>query len=439
MQDGEHLRAAAPAGSSGRRTSLFSWRRFGLAGWIVVAMIAGTIMGLAWPHAAIRMAPLETIFLRLIRSVVGPLIFATLVAGIAAHRDLKQVGRIALKALIFFEAVTTLALFAGVWAAQVSRPGTPPSAAQVSGANPAGGRRARPVGAAGIEPAGIPKSGLLDNLLLHAVPQSFAEALADGETLQVVVFSVLFGLALALTPERVGSPLLAVIEALAQVMFRLTNLVMWVAPLGVFGALASAIGAHGLGVLLPLGRLVAALYVTLAIFILVVFGGLVVLARIPARRFIAAVREPVLIAFSTASSEAALPAALENVEALGVPVRICGFVIPTGYSFNLVGSTLYLALAAMFLAQSAGQSLGFARQLAIVGTLALTSKGVAGVARAAIVILAASAGTLGLPLAGIGLLLAVDQFMDMGRSGVNVLGNCLAAAVVTRWEGVRLT
>jgi len=266
------------------------------------------------------------------------------------------------------------------------------------------------------------------------VPQSFFEALAQGEILQVVVFSVLFGMAASQAGAR-ARPMVAFCESLAQIMFRLTEFVMWVAPVGVFGAVGYSLATHGVAVLLPLLRLVVTFYATLFVFVVVVLGGVALLVRLPLRRFYHAVREPVLIAFSTASSEAALPKALENMEALGVSRRVVGFVLPTGYSFNLDGTTLYLALAALFTAQVGGLHLSLGRQLVVVLTLMVTSKGVAGVARAAIVVLLATATSLGLPLEAVAMLLGIDQILDMGRTAVNVLGNCLAAVVVARWEG----
>lgn len=398
-------------------------RRLHLTDAIVFSMLAGTAVGIFWPHLGIHMQPLAAVFLRLIKVVVGPLIFATLVVGIAAHGDLRQVGRIGIKAIVYFEILTTVALFLGLGAANLVRPGA--------------GVRLTATPGPGAETV-QPSQGLLDSIIRHAVPQSFAEALASGEVLQIVAFSVLFGCALAALPSNRAAPLLAVCDSLAQVMFRFTDYVMWTAPFGIFGALAFSIGSHGISVLLPLFKLVATLYGTLVVFVVFAFGAVILLARIPLRPFLAAVREPVLIAFSTASSEAALPSALENMQRMGVSNRVAGFVLPTGYSFNLDGSTLYLSLAAIFLAQATGQDLSVGRQLFILLTLMLTSKGVAGVARAAIVILTATASGLGLPLEGVALLLGVDQFMDMARTAVNVLGNCLATAVVARWEGEEL-
>ncbi|HXR98430.1 MAG TPA: cation:dicarboxylase symporter family transporter [Terriglobales bacterium] len=394
-------------------------RRVSLTTWILIALIAGVAIGALWPHVGIALDPLEVIFLRLIKMIVGPLIFATLVVGIAGHGDLKGLGQIAWKSILFFEVVTTFALILGLVAVNWVQPGRGASL-------PVSPSEAASLNAAAHQT-------LLQSLIIHTFPQSFAQALANGEILQVVVFSVLFAIAMVVAGTAPGKPAHAVLvfcEGLAQTMFKLTAIVMWTAPFGVLGAVAASIGHSGLGVLVPLLKLVVTLYVALAVFVVVILGGTMLLFKIPLRRFWAAVKEPTLIAFSTSSSEAALPSALENMEAMGVPRRVVGFVIPTGYSFNLTGSTLYLSLAAVFIAQAANMRLTLGQQIFMLLTLMLTSKGVAGVSRAAIVVLAATAATFGLPLSGVALLLGVDQFLDMGRTAVNVVGNCLAAAVV---------
>ncbi|MGH9487969.1 MAG: dicarboxylate/amino acid:cation symporter [Terriglobales bacterium] len=403
-------------------------RRLTLTHWIFIALVAGVIIGAAWPHLGMALSPLEVIFLRLIKMIVGPLIFATLVVGIAGHGDLKGLGRVAVKAIVFFEVVTTCALVLGLLAVNWIRPGA--GATLVHGA-----------GAGATLGAHAAHPGLLSSLILHTFPQSFAQALANGEVLQVVVFSVLFAIAMVMAGAGEGQPARAVLrfcEGLMKIMFKLTEIVMWTAPFGVLGAVAASIGKQGLGVLLPLAELVGTLYGALAVFLVLIFGSVIVIFRVPLARFWDAIKEPTLLGFSTSSSEAALPSALENMEAMGISRRIVGFVIPTGYSFNLTGTTLYLSLAAIFIAQAAHMHMSLGQQLFMLLTLMLTSKGVAGVSRAAIVVLAATAATFGLPLAGVALLLGVDQFMDMGRTAVNVIGNCLAAAVVARWEGQSL-
>jgi proton glutamate symport protein len=397
-------------------------RRLSLTNWIFLSLLAGIVVGVFAPHTGVALAPLETIFLRLIKMVVGPLVFATLVVGIARHGSLRGLGRMAVKALVLFEVATTVALLIGLAAVNWLRPGQ----------------------GAGLAPAAYhaeSHTSLVAGLIQHTFPQSFARALANGEILQVVVFSVLFAIAMVLAGSEPGGaayPLLQFCESLTKVMFKLTEIVMWTAPLGVLGAMASSIGKDGVGVILPLFKLVATLYGAMAVFVVVVLGGTVALFRVPMRRFWAAVKAPTLLAFSTCSSEAALPSALENMEAMGISPRTVGFVIPTGYTFNLTGSALYLSAAVVFIAQAANMHLSWGQQGLILLTLMLTSKGLAGVARAAFVVLAGMATSFGLPLAGVALLLGVDQFLDMGRTAVNLLGNCLAAAAVARWEGESL-
>ena len=387
--------------------------------WILIALVAGIVFGAEFPGPAKELGLLGTIFLRLIKSIIAPLLFATLVVGIAGTGSIKTMGRIGGKAIQYFEIVTTLALVIGLGAANLVQPGA--GVALTPGANP------------GIAAAGA----TLQTTLEHTFPTSIIDAMARGEVLQIVVFSFLFGTACAAIPAK-SRPVVDFCQALSDVMFRYTNYVMLFAPLGVFGAMAATIGDKGLGVLLNLGKLVLTLYATQIFFIVVVLGTVTAIARIPLRRFIRWVREPFLIAYSTASSEAALPLALENMQAFGVPKHIAAFVLPTGYSFNLDGSTLYLSLASMFVAQAAGVHLSLGTQITMMLTLMLTSKGVAAVPRASLVILAGTLATFNLPLEGVALLLGVDALMDMARTSVNLLGNCLATAVVARWEGVEI-
>jgi proton glutamate symport protein len=383
-----------------------------------VALVAGIAFGAVFPGPAKELGLLGTIFLRLIKSIIAPLIFATLVVGIAGAGSIKTMGRIGGKAILYFEIVTTLALVIGLGAANLVQPGA--GVALTPGANP------------GVAAAGA--TGL-QQTVEHTFPTSIIDAMARGEVLQIVVFSFLFGTACAAIPTK-SRAVVDFCQALSDVMFRYTNYVMLFAPLGVFGAMAATIGDKGLGVLLNLGKLVLTLYATQIFFIVVVLGTVTAIARIPLRRFIRWVREPFLIAFSTASSEAALPLALENMQCFGVPKHIAAFVLPTGYSFNLDGSTLYLSLASMFVAQAAGIHLSWGTQITMMLTLMLTSKGVAAVPRASLVILAGTLATFNLPIEGVALLLGVDALMDMARTSVNLLGNCLATAVVARWEGI---
>jgi proton glutamate symport protein len=392
-------------------------KRISLTAWIFVGMAAGIAVGAWAPDVARRLSPLSTIFLRLIRSIVAPLIFGTLVAGIAGGGDLKRMGRIGLKAIIYFEIITTFALFLGLAAVNLARPGAGMHLAQTAA------EAALPP----VEPAG--------SLVEHAFPASIIDAMARGEVLQIVVFAFLFGAACAAIGAK-AQPVVSFCASLAEIMFRYTRYVMYLAPFGVGAALAVTVASQGFAVLFGLGKLILTMYAAQTLFVMLVLGGVILLARIPLANFYRAVREPFLIAFSTASSEAALPLALENMERFGVPKHIVAFVIPTGYSFNLDGSTLYLSLASVFVAQAAGIHLSFGQQLLMMLTLMLTSKGVAGVPRAALVILAGTLTTFHLPMEGVAVLLGIDALMDMARTSVNVLGNCLASAVVARWEGV---
>ena len=393
-------------------------KRPSLSVWILIALIAGIAFGAVFPGPAKEFGLLGTIFLRLIKSIIAPLLFATLVVGIAGTGSIKTMGRIGGNAILYFEIVTTLALFIGLGAANLVRPGE--GVALQAGANP------------GVATAGA----TLQTTAEHTFPTSIIDAMARGEVLQIVVFSFIFGAACAAIPGK-SRAVVDFCQSLSDVMFRYTNYVMLFAPLGVFGAMAATIGDKGLGVSLNLGKLVLTLYATQIFFVVVVLGTVTAIARIPVRRFFRWVREPFLIAYSTASSEAALPLALENMQAFGVPKHIAAFVLPTGYSFNLDGSTLYLSLASMFVAQAAGIHLSFGTQLTMMLTLMLTSKGVAAVPRASLVILAGTLATFNLPVEGVALLLGVDALMDMARTSVNLLGNCLATAVVARWEGVK--
>ena len=398
-------------------------KRLSLTAWIFAAMALGVALGAAFPNIgkAEWMASLANVFLRLIKSIIAPLIFGTLVYGIAGTGSVKTMGRIGLKAILYFEVLTTIALFLGLGVVNLVRPGE--------------GMRLEPAaGQTGLALAGPTLAGTLE----HTFPASIIDAMARGEVLQIVVFSFLFGAACATVGTK-AAPVVGFCKSLSEVMFRYTKYVMYLAPIGVGAAMASTVGSKGLGVLLGLGKLVLTLYGTLLIFVLVVLGAVAVIARIPARPFFRAVREPFALAFSTASSESALPLALENLELMGIPPHIVAFVLPTGYSFNLDGSTLYLSMASIFVAQAAGVHMAFSQQLLMMLTLMLTSKGVAAVPRSSLVILAGTLATFGLPLSGVALLLGADALMDMARTSVNLLGNCMATAVVARWEGVDLS
>jgi proton glutamate symport protein len=396
---------------------------------IFIGLIAGIVIGYFWPSsdvngvhvagAAERIKPIADTFLRMIRMIIAPLLFSTLVVGIAGTGDIKAMGRIGLKAIIYFEIATTIALFLGLGIVNVFQPGVgvkvavSQSVAELAKTKPLSGWE----------------------LLTHLFPTSVIQAMAEGEILQLVVFSVFFGIAVAAIGKR-GQPIVEVLEATAQAMFKFTGYVMMFAPFGVMAAIAATVGKMGLAILLTLGKLVLLMYGGLLVFAIFVIGAVSYLIGVPFFTFIRAVREPFLIAFTTASSEAALPKALEVMERFGCPKNIVGLVLPTGYSFNLDGTTLYLSLTSVFVAQLFGVPMTFGQQLIMMLTLMLTSKGVAGVPRAALVVLTATLSQFKLPLEGAAILLAIDQIMDMGRTAVNVMGNCISTAVVARWEGV---
>jgi len=397
----------------------YAFVRRSLTPWILVSMLAGAEFGHDWPQKAAHLQILSQIFLRLIKVIIAPLLFGTLVSGIAGHPDLKKVGRLGIKSILYFEIVTTLALLIGLAAINISKAGMgvhlPASLTSEAGQAPA-----RPSAS---------------EIILHIFPENIAKSVAEGQVLQVVIFSILFGIALALVPQNRRTPMLPFCESLSEVMFRFTNLVMLYAPIGIGAAIAFTVSQGGLKIVGNLFQLLVTLYCALLAFIFLVLLPIALLARVPLRRFIAAVAEPVSIAFGTATSEAALPRAMEAMETIGVPRSIVAFVMPTGYSFNLDGSTLYLSLAAVFVAQVAGIPLTFGQEVKMMLTLMLTSKGVAGVSKASLVILLGAADSLGLPAQPILILFAVDQLLDMARTAINVLGNCLATVVIARWEG----
>ncbi|MGC4021375.1 MAG: cation:dicarboxylase symporter family transporter [Cyclobacteriaceae bacterium] len=398
-----------------------AYQRKSLTTWIVVAMMLGCEIGFSFPKIAIHLDILSGIFLRLIKTIIAPLIFSTLVVGIAAHSNLKQVGRMGLKAILYFEIVTTLALFIGLAAINISKAG---EGAQIEIAQ-AQEKRAEKLLA----------QKETHDVILDIFPENIAKAVADGQVLQVVVFSILFAAALALLSEEKRKPMLDFAESLSNVMFKFTNIVMYVAPFAVCGALAYSIASFGFEVLKNLVMLVATLYAALLVFILVVLIPIGLIIKLNFKKFINAVTEPVTIAFSTATSESALPKAMENLEAMGIPRKVVSFVLPTGYSFNLDGSTLYLSLASVFVAQLAGVDLSLGEQIKMVLILMLTSKGVAGVRGATFLILVATVQDMHIDSHKAFVVLGVDAIMDMARTGTNVLGNCLATVVVAKWEG----
>jgi proton glutamate symport protein len=397
----------------------FALRRRTVTPWIFAAMLAGAEIGVDAPVFATHLRVFSDIFLRLIKTIVAPLILCTLITGIAGHGDLKSVGRMGIRSLIYFEVATTLALVLGLIAINLTHAGaglTLPAAPH-------------------SEAIAAPAALRWDDFLLHIFPENIAKSIAEGQILQVAVFAVFFGIALATLPDSKRAPVLRLTESLSEVMFRFTNVVMYFAPIGVGAAMAFTVGHMGLGVMVNLGKLLLTFYAALIAFALLVLLPAALLFRVPVRRFLSAVAEPATIAFATSTSEAALPRAMECMEALGVPRRIVSFVIPAGYSFNLDGSTLYLAVASIFVAQAAGIHMPISAQLVMMGTLVLTSKGVAGVPRATLVVLLATAATFGLPTEPIFVILGIDALMDMARTALNVTGNCLASVIIARWEG----
>ena len=396
------------------------FRKLSLTHWILISMVVGTLIGYYFPETAQNMKPMSSIFLRMIKSLIAPLLFATLVIGIAGHGDdLKKIGMIALKSIIYFEVVTTMALVIGLAAVNFFQPG-----AGVSLDVPA---------KEGAEFAS--KQSTLGGVLEHIVPTSVIDAMAKNEVLQIVFWAILFAIGLTQVKGEHRKTLIQGLEALAEVMFKFTGLVMTYAPIGIGAAIAVTVGHSGLGILLNLGKLILTLYVALVFFMLIVLLPVAFFARVPLRKFVQAVKEPALIAFSTTSSEAALPKAMLAMQSIGVPSKIVAFVMPTGYSFNLDGTTLYLAVASVFAAQAAGIDMSWQQQIVMMLTLMVTSKGVAAVPRASLVILSGTLASFGLPLEAVAVILGVDELMDMARTTVNLVGNCLATCVIARWEG----
>ncbi len=405
---------ALAVAASARRSSLLSWT--------LLAMLAGVELGLDAPHVAEQARFLGDLFLRLIRMIVAPLLFATITTGIAGHGQLRSIGRVAIKALVYFEVVTTLGLTIGAAAMYFSGAGWGIVLPAASGAVPA------------AQPAQS-----WQQILMNMFPENIAQAVAQNQVLQVAVFSVLFATALAMLPESKRVPLIPVLQSLADTMFQLTRIVMYLAPIAAGAALAYTVGGMGLNAMLPLASLIVTYYLALLAFTLLVQLPSLLLFGVPVRRFIAAVSEPASIGFATTTSEAALPLAMERMEEFGVPRWIVSFVIPTGYSFNLTGSSVYLSIAAVFCAQAAGIHLSLGQLVGMLAILMLASKGVAGVPRASLVVLLATAGAVHLPTAPILLILGVDTLMDMGRTATNVVGNCMASAIIARSENAVLT
>ena len=389
-----------------------------LTTWILISMVIGALIGHEFPVIGQNMRVLSQVFLKMIKTIIAPILFSTLVVGIAGHSNLKQVGRMGWKSILYFEIVTTFALFIGLFAINISKAGVgikmPPDVHET-----------------------LPdvQQQTWQDIILHVFPENIAKSIYHAEVLPIVVFSVIFGIGLAMLDERKKRPMLEFCDSLAETMFKFTNVIMYFAPVGVGAAIAYTVGHMGLGILVNLIQLLLTLYVALILFVLCVLLPVALIAKVPIKNFLKAVLEPMSIAFATTSSESALPKAMQAMERLGVPRKIVAFVIPTGYSFNLDGTTLYLSLASIFVAQAAGMHMDVPTQLFLVFTLMLTSKGVAGVPRASLVILLATAAQFNLPTWPILIILGIDELMDMARTATNVMGNCLASCVIARWEG----
>lgn len=415
---------------------IFAIFRKNLTTWILVCMLLGVFVGIDYPHVAVALQPLSKGFIKLVKTIVGPILFATLVYGIAGHSDLKQVGRMAWKSMLYFYCATTLALFIGLAAINLTHAGV-----GVNIENMPHNELPKPVkdpideSILSTLPDGVHWLYKTLAFFRNIFPENIVKSVYDAQILQIVIFSVIFGIGLAMVDEKKRKPMVDFCESLSETMFKFTNIIMYFAPIGVGAAMAYTVGHMGVDILKHLFLLVATLYMALIAFILIVLFPIALYIKLPILKFINAIKEPVSIAFATTSSDAALPKAMSAMENFGVPRKIVSFVIPTGYSFNLDGTTLYLSLASIFVAQAAGMHLSFGEQLLIVFTLMITSKGVAAIPRASLIILIATADQFGLPTFIIAAILGIDELMDMGRTSLNVIGNCLATVVIAKWEG----
>ena len=393
---------------------------------IFIALFLGIVVGHFAPDFAVRMKPFAEIFLRMVKMIIAPLLFSTLVVGIAGHGDAKRLGKIGLKTIIYFEVVTTLALIIGLTMGNIFKPGV----GFVSGTS----QHAIEMQAAGLIAASQAHTSI-GAMVTDIFPTSIVDAMAKGNLLQIVVFSIFFALAICAVGKK-AQPVLDILNSVSQIMFKFTEYVMYFAPLGIFGAIAATVGANGLSVLKNYCKIIGALYTALAVFVVLVLFIVCKIVRISFRNLLRALQEPALLAFTTASSEAAFPKAMEIMERFGVPKNIVGFVMPTGYTFNLDGSTLYLAMAVLFSSQIVGIHLDLNQQIIIMLALMLTSKGVAGVPRVSLIVLAGTLASFDIPILGVAILLGIDQILDMGRTTVNLIGNCVATVVIARWEKV---
>lgn len=389
---------------------------------IFIALILGVVVGWLAPEFAQKLHPLAVIFLKMVKMIIAPLLFATLVVGIAGHGDIKSIGKIGIKTLIYFEVVTTLALVIGLFVGNVFKPGEGFGVV----VNPDNLKTAAEMATVSVHTSVV---SMVENIF----PTSVIQSMAEGNLLQIVVFSIFFALAICAIGQR-AKPVLDVLNSLSEVMFKFTEYVMYFAPVGIFAAIAATVGENGVGILVSYAKVIFSLYFALAVFVAIVLFIACKIVKISFRNLIRAIQEPAILAFSTASSEAALPKAMEIMEKFGVPKNIVGFVMPTGYTFNLDGSTLYLALGVLFATQIVGIHLSFEQQLMIMLALMLTSKGVAAVPRVSLIVLAGTLASFNIPLIGVAILLGIDQVLDMGRTTVNLIGNCVATVVIARWE-----
>lgn len=391
---------------------------------IFIALVLGVVVGHFAPDFAVKMRPFATIFLRMVKMIIAPLLFATLVVGISGHDDAKSLGKIGLKTIVYFEIVTTLALIIGLTMANFFKPGV----GFVNGSS---------VHALHMQEVGLLAAShahtSVSQMVTDIFPTSIVDAMAQGNLLQIVVFSIFFALAICAVGKK-AQPVLDLLNSVSQIMFKFTEYVMYFAPLGIFGAIAATVGANGLTVLKSYFKVIGALYAALAVFVLLVLIIACKIVKISFRNLLRALQEPALLAFTTASSEAAFPKAMEIMERFGVPKKIVGFVMPTGYTFNLDGSTLYLAMGVIFSSQIVGINLDLNHQLIIMLALMLTSKGIAGVPRVSLIVLAGTLASFNIPILGVAILLGIDQILDMGRTTVNLIGNCVATVVIARWE-----
>lgn len=390
---------------------------------IFLSLILGVIVGWLAPDFAQKLHPLAVIFLRMVKMIIAPLLFSTLVVGIAGHGDVKSIGKVGLKTLIYFEIVTTLALFIGLLVGNLLQPG----AGFGIDASPTNLQTANQMAST------VHASSSLSSTLIDIFPTSIVQAMAEGNLLQIVVFSIFMALAICAVGQK-AKPVLDILNSLSEVMFKFTEYVMYFAPIGIFGAIAATVGENGIGILAGYAKIIFSLYFALALFVAIVLFIACKIVKISFRNLLSTIKEPALLAFSTASSEAALPKAMKIMEQFGVPKSIVGFVMPTGYTFNLDGSTLYLALGVLFSTQIVGIHLSIEQQLVMMLALMLTSKGVAAVPRVSLIVLAGTLASFHYPVIGVAILLGIDQILDMGRTTVNLVGNCVATVVIARWE-----